>query len=66
MLTPDVARRMGDLCSDAEFDLRKLHHVSPRMAELGRPAWLSGAVILMLWSTLAEFMHRNGLDLMVG
>jgi putative hemolysin len=70
VLTPDAARRMGGLYSDTEFDLSKLNPLRPRMAELGRsctdPAWRSGAVILMLWSTLAEFMHRNGLDLMVG
>jgi putative hemolysin len=70
VLTPDAARRVGGLYSDTEFDLSRLDRLRPRMAELGRsctdPAWRSGAVILMLWSTLAEFMHRNGLDLMVG
>lgn len=70
VLTPDAARRMGGLYSDTEFDLSPLNPLRPRMAELGRsctaPAWRSGAVILMLWSSLAEFMHRNGLDLMVG
>ncbi len=70
VLTPDAARLMGGLYSDTEFDLSPLDPLRPRMAELGRsctaPQWRSGAVILMLWSSLAEFMHRNHLDLMVG
>ncbi|MBK7614663.1 MAG: GNAT family N-acetyltransferase [Burkholderiales bacterium] len=70
VLTPDAARRMGGLYSDTEFDLSPLNPLRPQMAELGRsctaPQWRSGAVILMLWSSLAEFMHRNHLDLMVG
>jgi putative hemolysin len=70
VLTPDAALRTGGLYTDAEFDLCALDGLRPRMAELGRsctdPAWRSGAVILMLWSTLAEFMARNRLDLMVG
>ena len=40
------------------------------MVELGRscvhPAWRSGGAILALWGALAEFMHRNDLDTMVG
>jgi putative hemolysin len=40
------------------------------MVELGRscvhPDWRSGGVILALWGALAEFMHRNALDTMVG
>lgn len=70
VLTPGGAKRAGQLYSDGEFDLTALDALRPRMAELGRsciaPAWRQGGVILMLWSTLAEFMHRNRLDLMVG
>jgi putative hemolysin len=40
------------------------------MVELGRscvhPDWRSGGVILALWAALAEFMHRNELDTMIG
>jgi putative hemolysin len=40
------------------------------MVELGRscvhPDWRSGGVILGLWGALAEFMHRNALDTMIG
>ncbi len=70
VLTPAAARLVGGLYSDAEFDLVRLARLRPRMAELGRSctdaAWRSGVVILMLWSTLGEFMQRNGLDVTIG
>lgn len=40
------------------------------MAELGRSCidahWRTGGVILALWSSLGQFLHRNGLDRVVG
>jgi putative hemolysin len=70
VLTPDAARLVGGLYTDGEFDLVRLARLRPRMAELGRTCtdanFRTGAVILLLWSSLAEFMHRNGLDVMVG
>ncbi|MBL8352036.1 MAG: GNAT family N-acetyltransferase [Burkholderiaceae bacterium] len=70
VLTPVAARRAGGLYSDQEFDLSRLDPLRPRIAELGRsctdPAFRQGGVILMLWSALAGFMGRNGLDLSVG
>lgn len=70
VLTPAAARLVGGLYTEGEFDLVRLAGLKPRMAELGRSCtdanWRSGAVILLLWSSLAEFMHRNGLDLMIG
>ena len=70
VLTASAARRAGGLYSEQEFDLRSLDGLRPRIAELGRsctdPAFRQGGVILMLWSALAEFMLRNGLDLTVG
>ena len=70
VLTPDAARLVGGLYTETEFDLVRLARLKPRMAELGRSCtaadWRSGAVILLLWSSLAEFMHRNRLDLMIG
>jgi putative hemolysin len=70
VLTPDAARRTGGLYTDTEFDLQRLNALRPTMAELGRsctdPAYRSGGVILMLWSSLAQFMQRNGLQVMVG
>lgn len=70
VLTPAGARQVGGLYSDSEFDLSALDGHRSRLAELGRACtaagWRQGGVILMLWSSLAEFMLDNGLDLMVG
>jgi putative hemolysin len=70
LLTPTAARIVGGLYTETEFDLVRLARLRPRLAELGRscvdPAWRSGGVILMLWSSLANFMLRNGLDLVIG
>ena len=70
LLTPAAARLVGGLYSEQEFDLVRLARLRPKMAELGRscvdPAWRTGGVILLLWSSLTEFMHRNGLEHMVG
>ena len=70
VLTPANARRVGGLYSETEFDLTRLRPLRPKMVELGRscvhPAWRTGGAILALWGALAEFMHRNRLDTMVG
>ena len=70
VLTPASARRVGGLYSETEFDLTRLRPLRAKMVELGRscvhPEWRSGGAILALWGALAEFMHRNRLDTMVG
>jgi len=70
VLTPASAQRVGSLYSDGEFDLTRLRPLRSKMVELGRscvhPDWRSGGVILALWGALAEFMHRNRLDTMIG
>jgi putative hemolysin len=70
VLTPANAERVGGLYSDGEFDLTRLRPLRSKMVELGRscvhPDWRSGGVILALWAALAEFMHRNELDTMIG
>jgi putative hemolysin len=70
VMTPAAARRCGGLYSDSEFDLGRLDALRPRMVELGRSCtaegWRQGGVIMMLWASLAEFTHRNRLDLVIG
>ena len=70
VLTPVSAQRVGALYSDGEFDLTRLRPLRSKMVELGRscvhPGWRTGGVILALWGALAEFMHRNQLDTMIG
>jgi putative hemolysin len=70
VLTPAQARRVGSFYSDTEFDLWRLRPRRERMVELGRSCvhaeHRQGGVILALWGALAEFMQRNGLDIMIG
>ncbi len=70
LLTPAQAVRAGGTYCDTEFDLSAIDRLRPRMVELGRscvhPAYRKGAALLTLWSALAVFMQRNGLDVMVG
>lgn len=70
VLTPAAARLVGGLYSEQEFDLVRLRQLRPKIAELGRgcidPSWRTGGVMLLLWSCLAEFVHRNGLEYMLG
>lgn len=70
VLTPASAQRVGGLYSETEFDLTRLRPLRSKMVELGRscvhPEWRSGGAILALWAALAEFMHRNELDTMIG
>lgn len=70
VLTPAQAKRVGGFYSDTEFDLVRLRLLRERMVELGRscvhPAHRQGAVIMVLWGALGEFMVRNGLDTMIG
>jgi putative hemolysin len=70
VLTPAQAKRVGGFYSDTEFDLVRLRLLRDRMVELGRscvhPAHRHGAVIMVLWGALGEFMVRNGLDTMIG
>jgi len=70
VLTPAQARRVGGTYSDTEFDLTRLRGLRARMVELGRSCvhrdHRQGGVILALWGALADFMHRNRLDTMIG
>lgn len=70
LLTPTQAQRLGSNYTETEFDLTRLRHVRERMVELGRscvhPTYRQGGVILALWGALADFMHQNELDIMIG
>lgn len=70
ILPPDAALRVGQYYSEDEFELDRLNHLRPRMAELGRscvhPAHRGGAVIARLWMGLADYMTRYGYEYMVG
>ena len=70
VLTPVQAQRVGSTYSDTEFDLTRLRGLRERMVELGRSCvhkdYRHGAVIMLLWGALGEFMTRNQLHTMIG
>jgi|YelNatPaOPRAMG01_1025707.scaffolds.fasta_scaffold03821_8 putative hemolysin len=64
------AKRVGTLYTETEFDLTRLHHLKPRLLEIGRSCvhrdYRNGAVILALWRGIAVYMQRQGLDALIG
>lgn len=70
VLPPHKAQEIGRLYSDSEFDLSRLNHLRPNMVELGRSCvhadYRSGAVIMALWSGLAQYMQKNDYEIMLG
>lgn len=70
VMTPTAAARLGGWYSDTEFDLTRLRHLTPRIAELGRSCvhadHRQGSVIMALWSGLGSFMLRHKLDVVIG
>ena len=70
VLPPHKALEIGRLYSDSEFDLTRLDHLRPKMVELGRSCvhedYRSGAVIMALWSGIAQYMQKHGYEIMLG
>jgi putative hemolysin len=70
VLPPHKAAEIGRLYSDSEFDLSRLNHLRPKMVELGRSCvhsdYRSGAVIMALWSGLAQYMLKHDYEIMLG
>jgi len=69
ILSPVKARQIG-YYSENEFDLTRLHHLRPRLVEIGRscvhPDYRTGATISLLWSGLAQYMLEEGYDYLMG
>ena len=70
VLPPHKALEIGRLYSDSEFDLSRLNHLRPKMVELGRSCvhqdFRSGAVIMALWSGIAQYMQKHHYEIMLG
>lgn len=70
MLTPANARRAGGYYSASEFDLSGLGPIADQFVEAGRscthPDYRSGAVIMLLWTGMAELMARGGFRYLLG
>ena len=70
ILTPDQARNAGAYYSESEFDLSGLAGIRHELVEFGRSCthrdYRSGAVIMLLWSGLAEFLRRENYRYVLG
>lgn len=70
VLRPAEANRIGRLYCESEFELDRLQHLRGRMVEAGRacihPEYRSGAVIMLLWAGLAEYMRRHHCEYLIG
>ena len=70
ILTPEKAREAGGYYSESEFDLSGLGSLRDQLVEVGRSCThadhRNGAVIMLLWSGLAEFLRRGGYRYLLG
>ena len=70
LLPPENARKLGRFYSESEFDLSRLTHLRERAVEAGRSCvhWehRNGAVIMLLWSGIAQYMKRYGYEYLIG
>ncbi len=70
VMSPHAARRMGKFYSEQEFDLSRLDNIRNVICEAGRacihPDYRSGAVIMLLWAGIADFMRRERCDYLMG
>jgi putative hemolysin len=64
MLPPHRATRIGRLYSDSEFDLASLAPLRDILVETGRscvhPDHRNGAVINLMWTGIARYLHLHG------
>jgi putative hemolysin len=70
IMRPEKAAKRGGYYSDSEFNLEALNPIRSQIAEAGRacihPAYRSGAVIMLLWSGLVQWMISNNYQYMIG
>ena len=70
ILAPEAARRIGSYYSETEFNLDRLGHIKPQMAELGRsciePRYRTGGVITLLWAGIARYVLARGYRYLAG
>jgi putative hemolysin len=70
MLPPHRAAKAGKLYSDGEFDLTRLRPLRDVLVETGRscvhPDHRTGAVINLMWTGIARYLHLNDLRWLAG
>lgn len=70
VLSPAAARKLGKYYAAQEFDLGRLENLQPVLCEAGRacihPDYRGGAVLMLLWSGIADYMRRHGCEYLMG
>ncbi|CAM5193041.1 GNAT family N-acetyltransferase [Oligella ureolytica] len=70
ILTPEKSVEAGGFYSESEFELSQMEHLRSELSECGRscthPDYRDGAVIMLLWSGLAQFMRYHNLQYLFG
>lgn len=70
ILPPHAAKKIGCYYSESEFFLTRLAHMRHNMVELGRSCvhqdYRSGAIIMLLWKGIAEYMRAGGYEHLIG
>jgi len=70
LLDPDNARKAGGYYSESEFDLSGLGAIRQNLVEVGRscihPDYRNGAVIMLLWSGIANVVKQAGFRHVLG
>lgn len=65
LMSPSAAKRTGRRYGDAEFDLSRLRPLCDQLVEAGRacvhPDHRSGAVMNLMWTGIARYMHLHNL-----
>ena len=70
LLRDDQARAAGQFYSEDEYDLTVLKASGRRLLELGRsclhPEYRGGTAMFHLWTALAEYVARHGIEILFG
>ncbi|MBY6065686.1 GNAT family N-acetyltransferase [Leisingera aquaemixtae] len=70
LLRDDQAAKAGQFYSEDEYDLSILKDSGRRLLELGRsclhPDYRGGMAMFHLWSGLAEYVERHGIEILFG
>lgn len=70
LMRDDQAARAGQFYSEDEYDLTPLRQSGRRLLELGRsclhPKYRGGIAMFHLWNGLAEYVERNGIEILFG
>lgn len=70
LLLSERAATFGRFYCDGEYDLEQLRNCGRRLLELGRSCvhadYRGGAAMLLLWNGLADYVLRNGVEILFG